>query len=238
MFLRTLFLALCLSSMGFAESEPKVAVLSYFRSGTHWFNYILTQLTGRPWEKTVLAGWFVHTDHPHPEKVPFIHQHSYVNLKHLDPQKDKLILLLRNNKENLIGRFGPEKFDGLFDRIKESKGWRNAALYYRNLLFFHNWPEENRFLVYYKDLIESPEEVFKELLPFLDENFDYFDDFFAHLEDHRKFSHGRRRGRTGGKFLHYSLMVPREKLVAYDEKVRQTYPQLYPYLKPFDTTCP
>ncbi|MDX8431232.1 MAG: sulfotransferase domain-containing protein [Candidatus Algichlamydia australiensis] len=241
MFIRIFFLAFALTNLGFAteKDEPRVAVLSYFRSGTCFFVYSLTQLTGRTWEKNVLPKWVTQLKDPEnaaSEKPPFFHQHHCINLKKLNPQRDKLIFLLRNNKENLIGRFGPEKFENLFHSLVKNNGLPEATTYYRNIAAFDLWNPKNRLLIYYKDLIQNPEEVFERALHFLGEDFSRWDNFIENFEEHRAYCHNKRGGRTGGKFIHFSNQVPRDRLIAYDEKVEKTYPRLYEkYLKPFET---
>lgn len=71
---------------------------------------------------------------------------------------------------------------------------------------------------------------------FLGEDFDRWDALMEEFVSHRAMCRKIRGGKSGGNLVHFTEMVPRDKLIAYDNKVKKTYPDIYDkYLKPFET---
>ena len=126
------------------EQEGEIQVLLTFpRSGTNLTLGVLQLLTHKPVE-SYNPGFEVNRLNLDLDqsKVPLWRAHSYSHIKHLDPNSNKLLMILRNYKECIVThekKMGKEGFAAQELRssvLKNSGGFRG---YIDNLRFFDQW---------------------------------------------------------------------------------------------------
>lgn len=169
------------------ESGAKTFLLSAPRSGFHWFAYVINRLTdryvnpgGNLFLYNRLATPFTY------EKAPILFFHSSQHFqKSYNPALDKIILLVRNYKENLIRNFG--QYKRIKDAIDSGFDHNEAFDLISHLEFFEAQPENQRLLVYYEDLIARPEETYEAILDFLGEDKSRISSFLEHLTEHKQY---------------------------------------------------
>ncbi|MDX8430971.1 MAG: sulfotransferase [Candidatus Algichlamydia australiensis] len=159
----------------YQDQEPHLFVASFPHSGSHFFMYMVQYFSRRVWQ-VPRKRYFFHLDRIDKKLSPYYRCHSctdtdfYNRIKgYFFPyvvEKDKLILLLRNYKENCFNKSRYIKYQ---DSSQFEKILRSGSRQYLNLLrCFDRWPEERRLLIRYEDLIKSPEKVLRQALEFLE----------------------------------------------------------------------
>lgn len=164
---------------------PKTWLLSYPCSANTWTRYCLEYLTQRPtfapyhvdkkneplaW----LAGFDIDINKPPIEKT-----HSLVCAT-FNKNSDKLIFILRNPKEAI------QRASFVLECKEDLTKAERGKKYFENIATFDSWNPQNRFLVYYEDLIMEPEKTLGEILHFLNETPSKLKSFMAEYEKHQK----------------------------------------------------
>ncbi|MBI5274770.1 MAG: sulfotransferase domain-containing protein [Chlamydiales bacterium] len=176
------------------DQEDVTFLLSEIHSGNTWCRYCIESLTKRPTMQSTdlrLANLPIgftyqdlHTD-LFASMIWKCHDPSYMNRvykmlnKNFNATKDKLILLLRNYKECSYKRWKlPNRIQGeLFDK---------DCAYFSNIYLYDKWPEHNRLLIYYEDLMLNPKPVLIQLVQFLGQAHPDIDEFLEKLEFHQE----------------------------------------------------
>ena len=174
-FLKITFLGLLL------EASAIDYVLTYPKSGTHWFLYSLTYLTQRDAFSDQRFSALLEIN---PDLPGMDHLHYFTDPEALDDgqgfiEGDRMILLLRDFKES-IPRARHEAYDdilSLVDSMQEE--------YLTNLQAFALLPEASKLVVYYEDLCRFPEKTLRQVLQFLKEDEARVDLFIKNFEFHR-----------------------------------------------------
>ncbi len=238
----------------FYTNRPKTYLLSFMGSGNTWMRYCIEYLTKRPTlemrsEKTTkincpLGYWFdLETDY---DKDPIWKAHHIDYMKAmgtLDPNKEMLIVIVRNPKEVLTRMFNilSERNKGASLEHPQAEDIFNNTLtmqYLQILKLYDQWPSDKRFMIYYEDLITDPEQTLKALLDFLQEPPIYLDAFMACYNEHKKACLGMYAKQEdepvthGNKTTHYSMIIDKPERAKLDTYFAQTVPVLWHhYLK-------
>lgn len=171
------------------SKEGDVAyLLSYPRSGNTLARYIFEFVTGRPTMELAphhdllnifLAYSFKELKVDLYEKPLWkVHRNRVVKAqKFYNPEKTILVLLIRNYKE-IAFRYSQYKKLPLFDDNNQlvEDNLRAALsiwdmddvreLYFENIAFFDQVPEEKRLLIYYEDLVQHSDLIITQLMTF------------------------------------------------------------------------
>lgn len=240
-FICALLPLLILLSSGFSENW----MVTLPRSGTHLFCNLIMYSFGTPCthiyngrllknETEAKINWDL-------DEVCHAHASGKV-LKKRKPG-DKLIYIVRDYKENCINQ--DHKHLPCVDSDEEFIEWFKARRYpgaYRtNLLFFDEWEEGCKLLVYYEDLLMNPEKVARDVADFL--GYDYDEDTFLERmeafskvqESLRTFYYTRYRDRNqgGSKGLnpkHYQLNFSKKSRDEVDRIMRRQFKLFDKYL--------
>lgn len=222
----------------------KVFLCSYPRSGNSWLRYCIENIAKTPTlEMTVklsshrARGAFdqlhiinmpygMRFDFPiDTQELPIIKTHwmpphKYYSQLYHDAEKDKFIFLLRNYKECIPSHRGLFK-DCYFD------------MRYLNLLAdFDAYPDENKILVYYEDLINEPEQELKRLLVFLNKSEEFLDEFLKEYEFHKSRSisdyskFAKKSSTNGNEILYHSKRLSQKQREYMDNFVQENQPDL------------
>ncbi len=230
----------------YSNDSYRIYLLSFPRSGNHWLRYCLQYLTGRQTFEHFPRGNFAQlkkwveftneTSMPIEQnkeiiwKVHFPYYFAFTGGYNL--QNDKLIFLLRDYKECLIRQVSPTVFDGDF------LAKYDVFLYFQNLQFYCNWPQNKKILIYYEDLIVKPEETLKRILNFLEEDTKPLSNFLKFYQKHKTNSllyYAKNIGKPitlGRSIKHHAANLTKDKKVEIDMKIARAYPYLWEkYLK-------
>ncbi|MDX8430962.1 MAG: hypothetical protein SNF33_04065 [Candidatus Algichlamydia australiensis] len=218
------------------EIEGCDLVLSEPRSGVNWLMSCLQFLTRKP-----LCP--IHFRYSHPmnnrlgvdldeKKPPFIRSHEIKVFLPVCKEKNRLILVFRNYKETTIRECGDSA--SRFSRaVQQKKLFHELAA---KLNFFDRWPEENRHLVYYEDLLLKPKDVLQNLLVFLEEEDSLLEEFIENIQEYKrqclssydKQVPGGSKSISKGKSLDFhSKKVPKKLLYQADGLFQSQYPYLW-----------
>lgn len=223
-----------------AYRGPRLFLLSYPRSGNTWLRYCLEFLTRRPsLSKAGLyyamqqplgwsAGFELDMQKGPIEKVHARHEIMPRNAATaVDMHVDKLIFIVRNPKET-IARFEHATFEQLLASNIAGKGYR-AKLYFDNFTVFLDWPENNRLLVYYEDLMQHPRKTLEKILLFLGEPFVHMDEFIKDYAKHQKLSKKIYKDTVHGSndVLYHSKKLSQSFKQQVDIWISQVYPELW-----------
>ncbi|MDX8430969.1 MAG: sulfotransferase domain-containing protein [Candidatus Algichlamydia australiensis] len=224
------------SSPNEAPVSPKIGLLSYPRSGSKWFMYVLLFGAERNWKINHQLWKHFQTEIDYSKIILDHSHHKKVFARHFQPERDKLIVLVRNYRECIIRRHGAAKIAQIISSIKNQNFEKlNTNWYFDQLAFFDEWPEENRLLVYYEDMILRPREVFEEVVAFIGDDPVILEDFFASYKEHvakslawRSAKEKTMRPVSKGKDLSYhSKRISEKEIYAFDEAVKKSYPDLW-----------
>ena len=176
-------------------TQNRIFFMTVPRSGMHWTLYILQHFTKRPFST---CNTFRNTCNQECDiNLPFIiHSHCPWDLINSNnhfiyPQpteKDKLLVIVRNPLDSIL-RFNTSFDNALeilskpFSELDWLQQWTH--LLFINLEWFDIWPEKNRYLFYYEDLLDKTEEEIRKLLQFLEVSDNELDEFLTNLEEHK-----------------------------------------------------
>ena len=230
----------------YKQQENKVFLLSYPRSGNTWTRYCLQFLTKRPtfshYPRGSFSKWREWINFSQKAKIGVdyskdiiwkIHFRHYFELVgDYNPETDKLIMISRNYKECLIRHLGAKIFADNFENNLD------VLSYLDNFQLFDEWPEDNRVLIYYEDLIQHPKETLKKVLLFLGENLSYLNSFIENYNKHRNNSIGFYTSNIGPSVTHGNTItyhgnkLNKEKRIEIDQKIAKMAPAIWEkYLK-------
>ena len=206
----------------FDSEGRKTLAIATGRSGNHWFRYSLQYLTERRCGDNRFNLYF-------DKKKPVIcAQHNVYQVKGRDPNRDYLILLVRNYKECML-----RGNDHDIERIKEMLTDEKVCSYFHNLEVFNRWHPKRRILVYYEDLIDHPRETLGSVLDLIGESRRRLPDFIKNIEKHRQktlayYDRTHKGARSRGKdHLFHSKQEAIEDLEEIDEMIIDRWPTLF-----------
>jgi len=252
------------NDQGFSHiPHPRIFLCSTPSSGNTWTRYALEYLTKRPstryftsyqYDKGTfnslpdeLKTWFSAINPPfgsqYPDmqvdfsKAPIIKHHNPRNIvqtpgiQPLIRSQDKLILIVRDYKE-LYFRKAKKQYHG--------NSVAYLANYFELLELFDLWQEDRKLLVYYEDIISEPEEVFSQLLTFLEDSFDYLFPFIEQIKWHKErclalYNYPGHCESLGRQDFSYTKDVPPKVLKKIEQEIKSKRPNLFTkYLKRYE----
>ena len=168
-------------------------LMSYPRSGSNWFRYCSEFLTKKPsigpnHNQTVLNSPFGSRLEM---GVDLSRDYILYRAHELEEgvEGKPLIILIRNYKECILRHTHRGSSGATLSQIKEV--FSREKLMYLNVLRFYEKSKENKFIVYYEDLIKYPESTLRGVLEFFGENGNYLKDFINNYDRHRATSYNQ-----------------------------------------------
>lgn len=211
----------------FCNDNEKAFYYSHPKSGNNWLQYCLLHLAT---DRSFVAGGpkyrFVGKRRNISKLIIHTHGPDYIPSKKPHPDKDILMVIVRNYFETMISCFG--SFEKAFSTLQG----REPYAYFKGLSLYDQWNPDKRLLIYYEDLVENFESEMARVLAFFDEDEANLDEFMLHYEDHKASMLKRYDSSHGVKsknqdLLWHSRDVPIEKLQEMENYIRHTYPDLW-----------
>ena len=200
-------------------------LLSHPQSGNHWVRFIIEYLTGYPTygigkrDIPIYLNHFPSTHHP---------------LGHVDPNLGYLFY-----KTHKFSRLNKEEIDSLLFIIRD---YRECCLYRKiykvirnedNVLSLHNYLDlivfydgfaGKKALIYYEDLLTSPEQVVQKIADFISHvNRDKYAAFLRNYETLRQLSIKGSRRNWDGNNSNFNLIFYQEQIEEAEKRKRDAY---------------
>lgn len=196
-------------------------LMAYPRSGVSWLRYIARIIGGLP----AIDAHTIDDDNERFQKVHWL----------FEEEKDHsrgLVVIVRNYKEAIIRHNKDHE-----DCDQDFKFYKSLSLEasYPNISYLHpihtydNWPND-KFLIYYEDLVEKPEDTIRFIGNMMDLD---VESFLVSYERHKRqsielYSTLGNRSETGGeKVVHHSQHLDLYKQLEWDFHLAWNYPELY-----------
>ncbi|MDX8430568.1 MAG: sulfotransferase domain-containing protein [Candidatus Algichlamydia australiensis] len=195
------------------------------RSGTHFMLYSLEYLTKRNWyvggQKT---NWKWFDLGANPANEPLIHTHNFQRGPAVREEGDRMLLIVRNYREAITRHF--QNFE------KTLKAIEGSYDYFANLYTYEKWPEKDRLLIYYEDLMRDPELELKKVLHFLEADPKYLTRYMEDFNYHRDrlIRYYRRMGgaQSKGEDLQFhTKKMTIEQIEKIELAVQENHPDLF-----------
>ncbi len=226
------------SDVSLFYSENRIFFFSQPRSGTHWIFFILKHFTSRPLsDDTYYNDPF---DQPIDFSLPFIH-HCHVAYAYVDAfkkniltfpppnvSKDKALVIIRNPLDTLLRM--SSSYEDAVEKIKN----RCRLYLFPNLNYAETWPEENRYIFYYEDILDYPKEEITKLLDFLDVPNPDVDGFIDNIEEYRHRTITIYNRNNGPSDLRYSKTNGKDRLFYQRKYTKEELQNLIALLKEID----
>ena len=214
-------------------------LVGYPRSGNNWTIALLQLLIGKEVRdandphKTRKDYVLNRLDLPLDESKPILYRaHDWPRaLRKIDTKNNKLIVVIRNFKECLVrhNQYSPKQL------LKATVGDGGEFKRYEKILkLFERWDENNRFMIFYEDLILYPKKTVACLLDFLDEKPDHMDEFFENFDYWKnktltsyKNQHGHKNSSGGKSPIFHIKDFPLKTLKKIDNHIKKTHPLLW-----------
>ncbi len=227
--------------------------LTYPRSGTNLTIGILQYLTRKPLRDTKnnlklnLNAYNRLKLEIENEKNTLYRLHASLDwqkelLTKLQTKKNKLLFVLRNPKECIVRHCSYSEQQFLKSVIENQGGF---AQYLFNLKIFDEWNDRTKLLLYYEDILATPEVVAIKLLEFFDESDDYLESYISNLDEilagiltsYQKQSVVNKLKYSNKSIVPFhSKNFSRESMRIVDEHIISAYPNLWnKYLKRYQT---
>ena len=181
-------------------------------------------------------------------KPTFYWGHEFYLLTHLNRNRNKLIFILRDPKENLCSQLihhyhlDAKNHDQLNQRFFASMKGADIVFdqYMTRLQLYDSWTRKHRLLIDFESLCNKPEVYVPRLLNFLSERIDpthfieHFRDFQQELGG-KYYKKWKTRGTGAGtNTKHFRKFLSKAASKAFDRKIQKNYPILWErYLKRF-----
>lgn len=217
-------------------SKENVFLLSFPGSGNTWTRYCIEFITKRPSGEAIylfpmqkdnrrmdcpLTNNFplgVNYDSP-----PVIKIHD-IKDRYPIGENDYLVVVVRNYKESLLRHLGADGVRAITVLKDPNNMYTNA------LRTYHNWPEEKKFLIYYEDFLQFPDQTLYGLADFFQTGHELIPQFLKDFELHRQngiaiYEH---TSITHGEDLHYhSNQISKEKRREFDAICKAADPDMF-----------
>jgi hypothetical protein len=209
-------------------------LLSYPRSGKTWVTYMLRSQYGTSFPD---PDTFRKQSEKHNEN-PYRFTHIFSDLSKVNKSENKLLFLIRNYKESIRRNYLSSTSKAYKDILQQGPQF---DIYINNLYLYDSWPEQNRCMIYYEDLIEMPEESFARIVNFLGLDRAALNEFIKDLDSHREAClriYSNRHGYTasgGDDLLFHTKHYSKKQIVRINEFVKIKHKEMWnKYLKRFD----
>lgn len=226
--------------MKIEEKNYPIILLGYPRSGSNWISYIIENTTS-----LLVAG--SKSDRMYHNKINS--ENCLVTLAHGNTRSfwnnynknDKLIMMVRNYKECIVRRSGPN-YKAIIDQLKgispiERKSDINLD-YIANIKLFNKY--KNKIMIYYEDLLDEPGKAINHLYEFLEiKPIISISQFMKHIQLHKKKSisiYGKKNSFTKGKSkLFHSYRLNKNTRLSIDEFIKKHHKEIFEtYLKRYE----
>jgi len=237
---------ICLLLVLFAHPlfSEEMYVLTAPGSGKHWLCYCLCEMTGR--ELVVNRGINQYNSFKALQKgfdrgkIYAANNPKALWLLRENVNQDILITIVRNYREMFIRKYH-ETDDVILELIRQEQsndfdsrkyGCYTSPYnhYFNNLRCFDKWNEENRYMVYYEDFMDQPQETLVKLAEFLREHIDpeRVEPFISNIEQHAAkcleiFSRKSETTKKPEGLLDYSLEIGSQDCVKIDTIVESLF---------------
>lgn len=258
----------CLSNRDFLLHYAKISyqgnvdyLLSYPRSGNTLVRYIFEFIVGRPTMELrshhdLLNIYLAQTLKElkidrYARPLWKVHRNRFITAqKFYDPDRTRLVFLLRNYKE-IAFRYSQFRDFPLFDsndnlieeNLKKAFSiWDDddtRELYFKNIEFFDQCDDAKRLLIYYEDLINYPFEVIDRITNFFDgfseraldlkQNYAYYQNRIHNFYNEHELALSQ-----NDDVRYYSKQISFNKCVMIDEWVKKNHFDLWPYIRHYE----
>lgn len=225
--------------MVFQNTNPKIFLLSYIRSGSTWLNNsvrgMIENTTFSFFNKELRFTNYRETDS---REIPLTHM-----IKLHDPQvlaaqsspslNDLLIVIVRNYFEAFKSGYEVcHKTTATFDAVYRNLIKTKDSQYFQILRLYDTWDPDKRFLVYYEDLISDFYGEMKKLTAFLNIPPANLEAFMENYENERQISlesyHANHRLKSDGEDpFYHTRAVPVDQLYSMENYIKKKYPYLW-----------
>lgn len=219
--------------------ESRVLFLSPARSGTCWTRYILRHLSHRilyhaHGPNGCRVPFVIDNVTTTPEKPPIILSHfpHFITNPVLcapeppaNPKSDILLFILRNPLEACIRQFIHALKLSFSDMILYCREPSYDTIFV-NMAFFDKWPNQRKLLIYYEDLMTTPEVKIQEIAKFIGEPNSAAKEFLKNLDEHKQNSLEMYREKHFASFTEGADLTYHSRSLSVFEKQ-----QLYLHLK-------
>lgn len=234
-------------------------ILTNPKSGSHLLTYSIIKITGRPMRGR-LPLWYFLNDPPcfDPENImnypldftkPTMYfGHEYFTLQKINKNKNKLIFINRDYKENLLSQIIlSKKLSPIKDHETSLEEAFKEEILQNGLIFteflhrlkvFDSWNPNYRCLVEFKDLVQHPELFIPKVMHFIEDDAEYesfienYDSFKKELLEKYRLRDNNTGSESDLKF--FRKFLSKETLHQIDTHMAITYPGLWiRYLQQF-----
>lgn len=162
--------------------DYKIIILSSPRSGNTWLRYITEFFTGFSSkgynEKIRIERSLINNNNDY--KILKLHETFSYKIR----EEQKLLLILRDYKECLTRNLGVKKMKKT-EIITDTNNMGSLRNFLNNIKFFDEFKGSKK-LIYYCDLIETPETEITAIGNFLNGTEEQINDFLKNYENHQK----------------------------------------------------
>jgi len=222
-------------------------ILTNPKSGSHLLCYSLMKITKRPMRGRLILDHFLHDtacfapenvmDYPLDFTQPTTYfGHEYTLLMKLNRNRNKLIFIDRDYKENLCSqilvthRISPSLLEEtLWKEITEEGPIFTDFI--SRLEVFDMWEPSHRCLILFEDLVHHPERFVPQVLSFIEDSSDSTEfirnyNVFKH-DLMQKYSLKQNRTESGSNTKFFRRFLSEEILHAIDDHMAKKYPHLW-----------
>lgn len=221
-----------LGAFGFSWAESSnVYILSYPRSGNQWLNLCLDAILSAPDTSGRVEVA--------PNLKLLNNYYSVTNLDQVDKSRNFLVVIVRNYRECMMRQCRNNEmkvaaqldieYNSFCKQIFSSEGQLSPINYSRILKWYDEWNPDKRFLIYYEDLMNRPEEILTGLIAFLGKDTYKVSRFMAEYEGLKAYSlkaYLNPQSIHFGVDFHASLMSA-EKIAFCDNFMKTKYPDYW-----------
>lgn len=234
--------------------ESRILFLSFERGGTHWGLYCLCKVLDKRdafYCKNSVIDIFDGEFKNHSDGWIYA-AHCPNDLKIAENSNDILIVLVRNYRENLIRNF--IEMDFIMAKLEQEKKhlWLDTDPkktrtfpnhhYFNILRCYDQWDPKKRFLLYFEDLADYPEEILKKVMKFLgaEDKKENLMQFLEKITYHRincmqKSFAGSDICYSGTDRLFHSKKIGLENCRKIDKEIKTSFPYYFDkYLKRYE----
>jgi len=241
------------------EISDRIFVLTNPKSGSHLLLYSLMKVTGRPMRGRLDLYYFLHKpdcfepenmmDYPLDFTKPTTYWgHEYRILRTLNDNRNKLIFITRDYKENLVSQIvlsrrlcPPEDHIEEIEQALFEEVFGMGPVFFDiigRLMTFDQWDPRYRHLVHFKDLVSNPRGFLPGVLAFIGEDSpceEFIEQYAEFKKEHlQKYRQKNNSTGSGEKPRYFRQFISSRLLRLIDTYMQQTYPLLWErYLKEY-----
>lgn len=192
-------------------------ILGYPRSGNHWLMYCLKECFGN-------SPYYSHGNNKNFYEVA-------------DKGNGTYICIVRNYKECIVRHEDTVSLNKIFSQLQNQLDFvKNDKTDYIAILdWFDKYVDDQKYLIYYEDLILDPKTEMYKIANFVKRTEHNIDDFIEHLDKHKEqslknYNDNIQRTITNGepnKLIYYSKKLSVENKKKIDQHIENNYPELF-----------